>query len=63
MKKINLTDGMPASIRKQEQSNEVIILTDKVKRICVESKLSYLEVNKALYLADIELYKKTIGLL
>lgn len=63
MKKIQLTDGLPSSIRSQEQSEAVISLTETIKEACKDSNLSYAEINKALYLSDTELYTETIGLL
>lgn len=63
MKKIQLTDGLPSSIRSQEQSEAVISLTETIKQACKYSNLSYSEINKALYLSDTELYAETIGLL
>lgn len=62
MKKIKLTDGLPSSIRSQEQSEAVISLTKTIKQACKDSNLSYVEINKALYLSDTELYTETIGL-
>lgn len=56
MKKIQLSDGQPSNIERREQSNQGNTLTDEIKNICKESGLSYVEVNKALYLADKELY-------
>lgn len=63
MKKIQLTDGLPSSIRSQEQSEVVISLIKTIKQACKDSNLSYTEINKALYLSDTELYAETIGLL
>lgn len=60
MKRIQLTDGMPSDIRRKEQSKQVNELADKIKDICLKSKLSYKEKNKALYLADKELYIEII---
>lgn len=60
MKKIQLTDGLPTNIRKEEQSDEVNELVSKIEECCKNSELSYWEINKALYLVDKELYLKTI---
>lgn len=60
MKRIQLTDGLPSDIRRKEQSKQVNELVDKIKAICEKSELSYREKNKALYLADKELYIETI---
>lgn len=62
MRKIQLTDFSPSSIRRQQQSVEVIKLVETIKKACIESNLSYSEINKALYLSDEELYKKAIKL-
>lgn len=60
MKKIQLSDGMPSSIRRTEAKEKTRILTDEIRKLCEESGLSYVEINKALYLVDEELY---IGIL
>lgn len=60
MKRIQLSDGQPTDIRKVDESNEVVELTNHIIQVCKESGLSYVDVNKALYLADKELYLKTI---
>lgn len=60
MKKIQLADGLPADIRAKEQSSEVNELTKEIQKICKNSGLSYVEMNKALYLADKGLYEKVI---
>jgi hypothetical protein len=54
---------LPSTVRKQEQSDVVISLTETIKQVCKGSNLSYAEINKALYLSDTELYAETIGLL
>lgn len=56
MKKIQLSDGMSSSIRRTEAGEETRTLTDEICNLCKGSKLSYVEINKALYLADKELY-------
>lgn len=61
MKKIQLTDGLPSSISAREQGTGVTLLSKKIEEICNESGLSYVCVNKALYLADKELYMKKIN--
>lgn len=61
MKKIQLSNGMPSSIRRTEVKEKTKTLTDEIRQLCEESKLSYVEMNKALYLADKELYTETIN--
>lgn len=61
MKKIQLSDGMPSDIRRTEVSTKVKELLDNTKILCEESELSYVEINKALYLADKELYMEKIS--
>lgn len=61
MKKIQLSDGMPSDIRRNEVSAKVKELLDNTKELCKESELSYVEINKALYLADKELYMEKIS--
>ena len=61
MKKIQLSDGMPSDIRRTEVSIKAKELLDNTKKICKESGLSYVEINKALYLADKELYMEKIS--
>lgn len=61
MKKIQLSDGMPADIQRKNLSVNNTELLEKVKKLCAESDLSYVEINKALYLADKELYIKLIN--
>ncbi len=60
MKKIQLTDGLPADIRPKEQSDQVNQLFQELKKCCKNSGLSYVEMNKALYLTDKGLYEATI---
>ncbi|MDT2668483.1 hypothetical protein [Enterococcus dongliensis] len=60
MKKIQLSDGMPSDIRRNEVSTKVKELLDNTKKLCEESELSYVEINKALYLADKELYTQLL---
>lgn len=62
MRKIQLTDFSPSSIRRQKQPVEVIKLVETIKKTCIESNLSYSDINKSLYLSDQELYKKAIKL-
>lgn len=61
MKKIQLSDGMPTDIQRRNLNANNIELLEKVKKLCVDSDLSYVEINKALYLADKELYIKLIN--
>lgn len=60
MKKIQLSDGMPTYSERKRFDSKTLELANKLKKECVNSGLSYTEINKALYLADKELY---IGLL
>ncbi|BBM17664.1 hypothetical protein G15_1309 [Enterococcus avium] len=60
MKKIQLSDGMPIDIQRKNLNITSVELLKKVKKLCVESDLSYVEINKALYLADKELYTQLL---
>ncbi|EMI3503519.1 TPA: hypothetical protein QCY18_004740 [Bacillus cereus] len=60
MKKIQLTDGMPTSVKREELKRSTENLLIKIKEECLKSELSYVEINKALHLADEELYKSVI---
>ncbi|MGM0183385.1 hypothetical protein IGK74_002350 [Enterococcus sp. AZ150] len=60
MKKIQLTEGMPTTIDKNSISDKTKSLLSEIKKNCAESGLSYVEINKALYLADTELYTELI---
>ncbi|WP_413538712.1 hypothetical protein [Enterococcus malodoratus] len=61
MKKIQLSDGAPSDIRRTEVSQKTKELMDNTKKLCKKSGLSYVEINKALYLADKELYMEKIS--
>nr|DAZ32014.1 MAG TPA: hypothetical protein [Caudoviricetes sp.] len=61
MKKIQLSDGMPNSISKNELTPATNELLERIEELCEESELSYVEINKALYLADKELYIEKIS--
>ncbi|MFS0952425.1 hypothetical protein ACFC3A_12475 [Enterococcus thailandicus] len=61
MKKIQLSDGMPSDIQKSEVPEKVKDLIGATKKLCKDSGLSYVEINKALYLADKELYMEKIS--
>jgi len=61
MKKIQLSDGMPSDIRRTEINQKTKELLDNVTKLCEDSGLSYVEINKALYLADKELYMNRIS--
>lgn len=61
MKKIQLADGMPNSIELKNQSDSVKKLVDNIKKVCLESGENYVNQNKALYLADKELYMEKIN--
>ncbi|MEK5096693.1 hypothetical protein [Bacillus sp. FSL W8-0848] len=60
MRRIQLTDGMPSNITKNELKQETLELLKAVIKECSKSGLSYVEINKALHLADEELYKSVI---
>lgn len=51
----------PLDILPSELSEQGKTLLDQIKRLAKESKLSYVEINKALYLADEELYIEKIN--
>jgi hypothetical protein len=61
MKKIHLVDGLPTVIKKNSQKKETLELFLRIAEACENSNLSYVEINKALYLADKELFEKTIN--
>ncbi|MDT0163861.1 hypothetical protein [Bacillus sp. AG4(2022)] len=61
MKKIQLSDGMPSSISRAGMKPETLQLLEVIRYRCVESGLSYVEINKALHQADEELYRKVIS--
>lgn len=61
MKKIHLADGLPTAIEKNIQKKETQELLLRIVEACEKSNLSYVEINKALYLADKELYEKRIN--
>ncbi|USK43749.1 hypothetical protein [Cytobacillus oceanisediminis] len=61
LKKIQLSDGMPVSISKNELKSETSNLLCDIKALCAKSGLSYVEVNKALHLADEELYRFVVN--
>lgn len=61
MKKIQLTDGMPTSVKKEDLKKDKENLLVKIKEECLKSRLSYVEVNKAIYLADKEFYKSVVN--
>jgi len=61
MKKIHLVDCLPTVIKKNSQKKETLELFLRIAEACENSNLSYVEINKALYLADKELFEKTIN--
>lgn len=61
MKKIQLSDGMPSNIRSNDLNENELKLTKEIMKLCQEHQLSYVSMNKALYLADKELYIKSIN--
>lgn len=61
MKRIQLSDRQPSGIREGEVSIKTIELKQDVLNILEKSDLSYVEKNKALYLAVKELYVKNIN--
>ncbi|MDA2567380.1 hypothetical protein PDQ34_26015 [Bacillus cereus] len=60
MRRIQLTDGIPLSVRREDLKSRTVDLLLKVKEECSKSGLSYVEVNKALHVADEELYRRVI---
>ncbi|EAD4838443.1 hypothetical protein WN83_14280 [Listeria monocytogenes] len=54
MKKIQLTDTIGEMV--EERDPEIVNVIDRIKKICDESNLNYIELNKALYQVDKELY-------
>lgn len=54
-KKIELSDGQPTSIDRSLASKKSGELADEIKELCKSKGMSYVEINKALYLADTEL--------
>ncbi|EAC3095602.1 hypothetical protein ABF12_13970 [Listeria monocytogenes] len=58
MKKIQLADTIGEMV--EERDSEIVNVIDSVKKICDESNLNYIKLNKALYLADKELYLKRL---
>lgn len=61
MKKIHLSDGMPNVVIKEKMSERAVKLNEEIKKLCIESRLSYVEINKSLYLADKEIFEETIN--
>lgn len=60
MKKIQLIDGMPASIQRKSISKSAERLLDEITEVCEKSGLSYKDINTALHIADEELYRKVL---
>lgn len=58
MKKIQFADTIGEMV--EERDSEIVNVIDSVKKICDESNLNYIKLNKALYLADKELYLKRL---
>ncbi|EJG3509842.1 hypothetical protein M9226_001987 [Listeria monocytogenes] len=54
MKKIQLADTIGEMV--EERDSEIVNVIDSVKKICDESNLNYIKLNKALYQLDKELY-------
>lgn len=54
MKKIQLADTIGEMV--EERDSEIVNVIDSVKKICDESNLNYIKLNKALYQVDKELY-------
>ena len=61
MKRIQLSDGMPSNVRRIELRAKTIELLEAIKTECKKSGLSYVEMNKALHMADEELYISVIN--
>lgn len=60
MRKIQLVEGV-SGITKRNVKPETETLMKSIVEKCSKSGLSYVEINKALYLADGELYKTIIN--
>lgn len=58
MKKINSVNGIIGDEDIYPDSNE---LMKEVLKLCIDSKVSYIEQNKALYMVDRELYERAIN--
>lgn len=58
MKKLQLTDTLDQHI--EEQDPTIGSLVSVIKKVCEESGLDYVKINKALYQADKELYLKRL---
>lgn len=61
LKKVELSDGQPSSIDRSLASKKSVELADEIKELCKSKGMSYVEINKALYLADTELCIETIS--
>lgn len=61
MENIRLVEKNSVDFMLKEESEEVLNLFNEIIKISVESGLSYLEINKALYLANKGLYDNTIS--
>lgn len=60
MKRIQLSDGMPTTVERSVLKEGTRKLLDAVLEVCETSGLSYVEINKALHIADEELYREVI---
>lgn len=60
-RKVELSDGQPSSIGRSQASKKSNELADELIEVCKAKGLSYIETNKALYLADLELYIEAIN--
>lgn len=66
MNRIQLCEAIPGHyiggnyLDRKSVSKETLELKDKIKELCSNGKRSYVEINKALHLADEELYLETI---
>ncbi|PGK16003.1 hypothetical protein CN903_28885 [Bacillus cereus] len=61
MKRVQLTDGQSTSVRREDLKSGAVELVKIIKKACLNSSLSYVEVNKALHVVDEELYKRVIN--
>ncbi|MDT2830878.1 hypothetical protein P7H62_06230 [Vagococcus carniphilus] len=61
LKRVELSDGQPTSIDRNLASKRSKELADEIKELCKSKGVSYVEINKALYIADTELCIETIS--
>lgn len=67
MNRIQLCEAVPGHyiggnyLDKKAVKNDTLELKEKIKELCRSEPRSYVEINKALHLADEELYLETIS--